>query len=201
MTALSADRIVEAGLSIIDSNGPHALTMRALADELGVSATAIYYYFDGREALLEGIVEHVATGIVAGCPDEGEWQGRLMALLTTMVVETGSHPSIVAWVLTEYAKRPPVLRIHEKILSILHTAGFEPEQAVRIKGTLLRYCAGHLILGIAAPELDWKQVPKDAYTNYRTSREQVKQIENEELFTTGIEILLEGLNKRFARNT
>ena len=197
MATLSYERIVEAGLDLIDQLGPQGLTMRALADELGVTATALDYYCDGRDALLEGIVDHVAAGIVAAAPSDGNWQSQIRSLLVTMVEHTSAHPATIGWVITEYAKRPPVIRIHERILSIFHTAGFTPEEAVTVKGILLRFCTGHLILSVSAPELDWREVPKGAYDNYRIARKNVKQIDKVDLFRMGLDIMITGAADRF----
>lgn len=197
MANLSRDRLIDAGLDLIDRLGPQGLTMRALAQDLEVTPTAIYYYFEGREALLEAIVEQVASTIVEESKASGAWQDQIRALLTMMVEHAAAHPSTIAWVITEYARRPPVLRIHERILSILHSAGFLPGEAVRIKGTLLRYCTGHLMLGIAASELDWREVPREAYDTYRAVRSQVRGVDPGEMFHLGIDILLVGLASQF----
>ena len=53
---LTRERIVEAGLAIVDEQGHERLTMRGLAQRLGVTATAIYHYVDGRDDLLEAIL-------------------------------------------------------------------------------------------------------------------------------------------------
>src|SRR6266508_4254417 len=46
---LTPDKILDAALELVDATGPDGLTMRRLADRLGVTATAIYHYFDGRD--------------------------------------------------------------------------------------------------------------------------------------------------------
>jgi TetR/AcrR family tetracycline transcriptional repressor len=198
MPGLSRDRIIHAGLGLLDRAGPDGLTMRSLAGELDVTAAAIYYHFPGREAVLEGIVAHLAGQILSSSARQGSWREQLEALLVTMVEEASSHPPTIAWLITEYARRPPVLQIHERILAILHDAGFAPEAAIRTKGTLLRFCAGHLILNVAAPELDWREVPQDAYATYRAVKSQVSHIDHGELFRLGLDILITGLGDRFS---
>ena len=46
------ERILEEAERIVAESGHEALNMRDLARRVGVSATAIYHYFDGKEALL-----------------------------------------------------------------------------------------------------------------------------------------------------
>jgi AcrR family transcriptional regulator len=177
VASLSRERITEAGLRLIDRDGPPALTMRALAVELSVTPTAIYYYFPGREAVLEGIVDHLAAGIVAASHTEGDWREQLQVLLSAMAGQSSAHPATVAWVITEYAHRPPVLRIYERILAILLGAGFRPGDAARIKGIVLRFCAGHMILDATAPD--------------------ESRIDHAELLRLGLDVILSGLAARF----
>src|SRR6266508_4261040 len=82
---LTPDKILDAALELVDATGPDGLTMRRLADRLGVTATAIYHYFDGREAILEALLDRVCGIIVGDAPHDGPWDVRLKGLLTTMV--------------------------------------------------------------------------------------------------------------------
>jgi AcrR family transcriptional regulator len=49
---LTRDAVVKASLELGQEAGEEALTMRALAARLGVSATSLYGIFDGKEAIL-----------------------------------------------------------------------------------------------------------------------------------------------------
>jgi AcrR family transcriptional regulator len=48
-------RIIEAALEELDGKPPEKVNMRGIAERVGVSATAIYYYFPSKEALFERI--------------------------------------------------------------------------------------------------------------------------------------------------
>jgi AcrR family transcriptional regulator len=49
--------ILEAARDIVARDGIGALSMRAVAERVGVSATAIYHYFDGKQALVDRVVQ------------------------------------------------------------------------------------------------------------------------------------------------
>lgn len=49
--------LVEAARDIVATDGMGALSMRAVAERVGVSATAIYHYFHGKQALVDRVVE------------------------------------------------------------------------------------------------------------------------------------------------
>ncbi|WP_350347689.1 TetR/AcrR family transcriptional regulator C-terminal domain-containing protein [Agromyces sp. G08B096] len=64
-TPLSRERVLATAMRLADRDGIDALTMRALADELGVEAMSIYYHLPNKQAILDGLVESVFTEIEA----------------------------------------------------------------------------------------------------------------------------------------
>ena len=58
MAQLSREEILDVAVDLLD-HGAQALTMRSLADRLGVSTAAFYYWFPSKAQLLEAIAEHV----------------------------------------------------------------------------------------------------------------------------------------------
>jgi AcrR family transcriptional regulator len=58
---LSREAIIEAALRVIDEHGISGLTMRRLGAALGVDAMAIYWHFDDKAAVLNGVVDHQAA--------------------------------------------------------------------------------------------------------------------------------------------
>jgi AcrR family transcriptional regulator len=54
---LSRERVLEAGLTVIDRAGIEALTMRRLAADLGVKAMSLYGYVDNKQDLLDGVLD------------------------------------------------------------------------------------------------------------------------------------------------
>ena len=63
--ALTREQILTAALQIIDQDGVEALTMRRLGQALDRNPMAIYRHAADKDALLDGIVEHVAAELVA----------------------------------------------------------------------------------------------------------------------------------------
>ncbi len=49
---LDIDQIVDAAMAIADRDGPQAMTMRAIAKELGVGAMSLYWHVADKEQLL-----------------------------------------------------------------------------------------------------------------------------------------------------
>ncbi|HYI58337.1 MAG TPA: TetR/AcrR family transcriptional regulator C-terminal domain-containing protein [Microlunatus sp.] len=60
---LSRDRVLTAAVEQADRDGLSGLTMRAVADRLGVEAMSLYHYLPGKDGLLDGLVERVMAEV------------------------------------------------------------------------------------------------------------------------------------------
>jgi AcrR family transcriptional regulator len=197
---LTRAKVLDAALVLVDENGPDGLTMRGLAERLDVTATAIYHYFEGREAILEALLDGICATIVSDAPRRGDWRSQLRDLLATMVDQALAHPTASAWAITAYARRPPMLRLHEAILEILADAGFDVAAAVQVKGAVLRFCIGHIVLNEAAPGHAWRRLPKGSFPHYRATGPALDHFDASEHFIIGLGALLDGLEERIPRH-
>ena len=53
----TAERIAETALRILEASGPEEVTMRRVAQEVGITPMAIYHHFRSREDLLRAVTE------------------------------------------------------------------------------------------------------------------------------------------------
>lgn len=60
---LSRERVLRAAVDLADREGIRALTMRRLAEDLGVEAMSLYYHVANKEALLDGVVDLIVAEI------------------------------------------------------------------------------------------------------------------------------------------
>jgi AcrR family transcriptional regulator len=55
--------VFQGAIRVADAGGIDALTMRGLADELGVEAMSLYYHVKNKEAILDGVVDAILAEI------------------------------------------------------------------------------------------------------------------------------------------
>ncbi|MCV6981488.1 TetR/AcrR family transcriptional regulator [Mycolicibacterium pulveris] len=67
---VGAEAILATAARLIELDGVDALTMRRLAEELGVAVTSIYWHVGGRDKLLDRLVDRL-LGQMAQLPAEG----------------------------------------------------------------------------------------------------------------------------------
>lgn len=93
----TADKILRAALKLFERGGAEAVTMRRVADAVGITPMAIYRHFPNREALLKRLSDDSFQSIAhewaahATHPDLLE---RLQALLTPYLDYALAHPHL-----------------------------------------------------------------------------------------------------------
>ncbi|MYT23139.1 TetR family transcriptional regulator, partial [Streptomyces sp. SID7760] len=73
---LSRDRVLRAAVDLADEGGVAAVTIRAVAERLGVKPMSLYHHVPHKEAILDGIVDAVFAEIELPL-DEPDWRAAL----------------------------------------------------------------------------------------------------------------------------
>lgn len=98
-TRLTEEEVVEAALSLIEAEGTDRLTMRRLADELGVTPMAIYHYVSSKDQLVGMVADTVLAEIrVDGT---GSWTESLLEHLTRTWEVLSRYPGLGTFLLNE----------------------------------------------------------------------------------------------------
>jgi AcrR family transcriptional regulator len=117
---------------------PSHLTMRAVADLLGVDPTSLNYHVGGRGGLLRLVAtDAFLTRLAVGIPDEGPWSvaaARFAQLFRDALLATGP---LVDHVRFDGAAMVRTLAPVETLLRTLEGAGFDPEDAARFVTLLI----------------------------------------------------------------
>jgi TetR/AcrR family transcriptional regulator, tetracycline repressor protein len=134
---LSKRTVTENALKLADAGGLDALTIRKLAQHLGVTPMALYWHFRSKEELLEGVAEQV-WGEIDVTPDpEAPWWAQLKGMLESLVTVLRAHPAAPQLVLEHEKRNEAALRATEVTLDILRRAGFDPQHASAIARSAL----------------------------------------------------------------
>jgi TetR/AcrR family transcriptional regulator, tetracycline repressor protein len=134
---LSKRTVTESALKLADADGLDTLTIRKLAEHLGVTPMALYWHFRSKEDLLEGVAEQVWGEIDVNVDPDAPWWAQLQRLLESLVTVLRAH-SAAAQLLLEHEKRnEAALRATEVTLDVLRRAGFDPQHASAIARSTL----------------------------------------------------------------
>jgi AcrR family transcriptional regulator len=123
---LSVDRIVAAGVALADRDGLDALSMRRVAQELGVGTMSLYRHVPGKAELLDLMFDRVLGETLGKPRPQGDWRERLRAIAWESWRVYHAHP----WMLQISQARPPlgpnVLDSYEQLLQVVDGIGLEP---------------------------------------------------------------------------
>jgi AcrR family transcriptional regulator len=139
--SLAVDDIVAAALRVGTTKGFGALTMRALAQELGLSAMAAYHHVSNKEALVDLVIDYVLAPVEVPPDDFGTWAERLLELHKRSRAALQAWPGLDALTF-DRAPTAHGWRLMDGYLRILLDAGFSPRNAVLAFGLIHAYGVG-----------------------------------------------------------
>jgi AcrR family transcriptional regulator len=149
---MSRDLVLSTALRVADEEGIDGLTMRRLAQELGVEAMTLYYYVANKDEILSGIVDLVHAEIELPGPGD-PWKPALRRTATSAHEVMLRHGWASAyWLRTGLT--PEHLRYMEAILGCLRAGGFTPYQTHLAYHALESHIVGFTLwlAGMALPD-------------------------------------------------
>ena len=146
--SLTREEIIQEALALLDEHGSGALSMRRLADRLGVAPNALYTHVRGKADLIDGLVDQVYAGLDLEPDPAGDWTQQLATLSQQVRDHLLAHPAVVPYALQQPGLGPNSLRLGEAIYGVLRPAGFSHQATVGIVYALLTYILGFVALEI-----------------------------------------------------
>ncbi|MEV4704591.1 TetR/AcrR family transcriptional regulator [Actinoplanes sp. NPDC049316] len=143
---LSRDAIIDCATALADAEGLEAVTIRRLAQENGVTPMAMYWHFNDKDSLLDGLAEHLVASVQLPEPGDGTWDEQLREILVAFLDAIRPHPALAGLALRRILVAEPGLRLAERVLDLLRQAGFGPERAAEV-GTFLMCAVITLVVG------------------------------------------------------
>lgn len=130
---LTTEAITEAAIQVISSQGYERLTMTTLADQLGVSASAVYNHASSKREVLIWVQDRLNRDIDASGFDDGPWDEALARWAHSYrgrFIENTAMIPIMA--VLPVANSPHTLQMYERVISGLTRAGIEDDLALEM---------------------------------------------------------------------
>jgi len=124
--------VIEAALALADAEGLEAVTIRRLAERLGVTPMALYWHVRNKDELLDGMAARIFEEVDPSLGASSPWQEQLRALLGSLLGALRAHPSAAVLLSTRTVSSEGSLRATEAALDSLRRAGFSPAEATQI---------------------------------------------------------------------
>jgi TetR/AcrR family transcriptional regulator, tetracycline repressor protein len=201
---LSREVVVNAALAVLETAGGEALTMRKVADQIGVSASALYGYVANKEELVQLVIDRIFREVTIP-PTGGDWRQFLKEYARAILAMFRRHPGVAGLTLGRVAFTPSMLDLGERMLAELRGGGI-PDQVAAFVGDL-----GSLYVAAYAYEQDvtplagredqfvaqfaaWiRSLPADRFPNTVALAGEMVAGTADSRFEWGLDVLIRGL--------
>jgi AcrR family transcriptional regulator len=211
-TPLSRERVLRAAFDRTDKDGIESLSMRKLAQELGVEAMSLYRHVRNKGEIIDGMIDLVFGEI--GLPDTGvDWKTAMRQRAISAREVLARHRWAIALMESRSTPGPATLQHHDAVIGCLRAASFSIAMAAHAYSVLDSYIYGFALQQASLPfrtsdaavevaDSIRRQFPADAYPHLvELTVEHVLQpgYDYADEFEFGLDLILDGLER--ARDT
>jgi AcrR family transcriptional regulator len=147
---LNRERVLSGALAVADAEGVDALTMRLLAEHLGVKPMALYHHFANKSEIIDGIVDLVFSEIELPSIS-GEWRPEMKRRACSARQVLKRHPWSIPLLQSRTHPGPATLRHHNAVIGALRGAGFSVAMTAHAYALLDSYSYGFALSEASLP--------------------------------------------------
>lgn len=201
---LTKDKIVDEAIRLADAEGLEGLSMRRVAQAVGVTPMSLYNHVANKEQLLDAMVDAVVSEIDSPAPD-GPWREMMRARAVSMREVLLSHRWASVPLIGRITNGTATLRDANATLGCLVSAGFTYPQADWAKTAIDSHVYGYVLQEVNYPvEPEGYQaaaaehLPEIPQADFPFLHEAARQIADADYdgrtqFVFGLDLILDGL--------
>lgn len=203
---LTKEKIARTAVSIADSSGMKSLSMRKLADKLGVEAMSLYHYIDDKQDLISSMMELIVPTIKR--PEACEsWQEAICERSRAMRQTLITHP----WAAQEFVSGINVgsnmLTYSDRTVGYFRQAGFSYRLTDYAWNVIDSYIYGFTLQSQnfpfdaseyqAAAKQYLPMIPREQFPNIHDMSLQIINGSHDGIqdFDFGLELIIDGIEK------
>jgi len=211
---LTTERIVDAALDMMRTEGYDAVSMRSLARSLDTGPASLYQHVRNRDELDQLVLDRIAAQIHVPYPDAERWAEQLKQLFRDTLAAYRAHPGSARAAMGQVPTMEGTMRVAEGMMAICLAGGISPQAAAWMCD------AGSLYVSAIAYEesiwiarenstkageepdhaaIDeqmlqfWQQLPADRFPMLAAYSTEMTAGDGEERFEFAIDVLVSGL--------
>ena len=138
---LSRERVLRAAMTVADAGGLGSLTIRSLAESLGVKPMSVYHYVANKDEILDGIIDLVFAEIdlpAAG----GDWRAEIRRRAGSARRVLRAHPWAIGLMESRTSPGPATLQQHDAVIATLRSGGLSQELTAHAYALIDSYTYG-----------------------------------------------------------
>ena len=209
---LSRKRVLRAAMAHADRLGLSELSMRKLAEVLGVAPMALYRHIANKDDLIDAMIDVVFTEIDLPARD-ADWRTAMRQRAISVRDALEHHRWAIGLMESRLHPGPANLRHHDAVLGNLRAAGFSVEMAAHAYSVLDSYIYGFALTKMNLPfengrgdvpdiaEGMLEPFPANTYPNlveFITEHAMKPGYRYGEEFEYGLDLILDGIERALA---
>ena len=147
---LTKERVMLGAMAVADAGGMSALTIRTLAEQLGVKPMSVYHHVASKSEIIDGIVDLV-FGEIELPSSSGDWRAEIRRRSASARRVLGRHTWAIPLLQSRTHPGPATLRHHNAVLGTLRAAGFSVEKTAHAFALIDSYVFGFALSEAALP--------------------------------------------------
>ncbi|GIH02255.1 TetR family transcriptional regulator [Rhizocola hellebori] len=144
MPKLSKQLVFEAAVQVADERGLASVSMRKVAERLGVEAMSLYHHVANKDEILDGIADVVFAQIELPGP-EVDWKDALRQRAVSTRSVLSRHPWALGFLESRRTPGPVTMRHHDWVIGRLREAGFTIAMAAHALAVVDSYVFGFVL--------------------------------------------------------
>ena len=147
---LSRDGVMRAAVAVADAGGIASLTIRSLAEELGVKPMSVYHHVANKDEILDGIVD-IVFGEFELPTAGGDWKAEMVSRAASARESLRRHRWAIGLLESRTSPGPATLRHHDAVLGTLLAAGFSAAMTAHAYALIDSYVYGFALQEASLP--------------------------------------------------
>ncbi|WP_405431637.1 TetR/AcrR family transcriptional regulator [Micromonospora sp. NBC_00617] len=147
-TPLSRDRVLRAAVALADEAGIESLSMRNLAQDLGVVPMALYKHVANKDELLDGMID-VIVGQIDPPASDTNWKDAIRRRILSAREVLRRHPWAALAIESRNMATPAILAYLDSVVATFKAGGFSANLAHHVMHTM-----GSRVLGFSQELFD-----------------------------------------------
>lgn len=205
---LSRERVLRAAIAHADAGGLEALTIRTLAEELGVAPMALYRHIANKDDLVDAMVDVVFSEFDLPASSAG-WKTAMRQRAISAREVLSRHRWAIGLMESRTNPGPANLRHHDAVIGTLRAAGFTIPMAAHAYSLVDSYIYGFAMTQMNLPFATSGEVaevaqnmlqpfPLNEYPNlveFITEHAMKPGYDYRDEFVYGLDVILDGLER------
>lgn len=202
---LSPEKITDAAIRIADAEGLEAVSIRRIAAELNARPMSLYDHFEDKGGILDSMVDAGTADMVVRGPLPSDWRGAMEAIARRAHANFRAHP----WFITLVGRRPRfgpnAQKAADQVIRALADLPLEEDERWTLMGIVNDYVLGYSLRAVAtAPGRNAEAIPRkdlEPPSDLASLAKNLRARTTEERFESGLQAVLDGLERRYLRGT